>query len=80
MQPRRPRTESRFREREVARAVRAAKAAGGERVEIDPTSGKITVIVGKPEALDATAAAVKQWDDATEKLKTEKPKTKAKGR
>jgi hypothetical protein len=46
-----PRTPSRFRFRELARAVRAAKAAGGERVEVDPTTGKITVIVtGKPES------------------------------
>jgi hypothetical protein len=42
----RPRTPSRFRERELARALRAAKAAGSERVEVDPTTGKITVIVG----------------------------------
>ena len=41
-----PRTPNRFRERELARAVRAAKAAGCERVEVDPTTGKITVIVG----------------------------------
>jgi hypothetical protein len=42
-----PRTRNRFREREVARVVRAAKSAGGERVEIDPTTGKISVIIGK---------------------------------
>ena len=33
-------------ETELARAVRAAKRAGGERVEIDPQTGKISVIVG----------------------------------
>jgi hypothetical protein len=43
-----PRTRNRFRERELARAVRAARAAGGERVEIDPATGKISVILAKP--------------------------------
>jgi hypothetical protein len=42
----RPRTPSRFRERELARALRAAKAAGSERVEVNPATGKITVIIG----------------------------------
>jgi hypothetical protein len=43
-----PRSRNRFRETELARAVRAAKDAGGERVEIDPQSGKISVILAKP--------------------------------
>jgi hypothetical protein len=42
-----PRKPARFREAELARAVRAAKEAGGERVEVDPASGKITVVLGK---------------------------------
>jgi hypothetical protein len=42
-----PRSPSRFRERELARAVRAAKAGGGERVELDPATGKISVYIGK---------------------------------
>jgi hypothetical protein len=42
-----PRKPSRFRERELARAVRAARSAGGDRVEIDPTTGKISVVIGK---------------------------------
>jgi hypothetical protein len=41
------RSRNRFLETELARAVRAAKAAGGERVEVDPTTGKITVIIGE---------------------------------
>jgi hypothetical protein len=69
MHPRPPRTENRFRERELARAVKAAKAGGGERVEVDPASGKITVILGKADAATETqTAAVKQWDDATEAI------------
>jgi hypothetical protein len=50
-----PRTENRFRERELARAVRAAKAAGGSRVEIDPGTGRISVIIAdhtEPEPSD----------------------------
>lgn len=52
-----PRTETRFRFRELARAVKAAKAEGGERVEVDPISGKITVIIGNAAAPAAAAAA-----------------------
>jgi hypothetical protein len=48
--PRPPRTRNRFRQRELARALRAAKAAGGELVEIDPQSGKITITIGKSDA------------------------------
>jgi hypothetical protein len=51
-----PRQPTRFREREVARAVRAAERAGADRVEIDPASGRITVILSKQTegaALDA---------------------------
>ena len=56
----RARTENRFRTREVTRAVKAAKAAGEhvERVEIDPVSGKITVIVvAAPDPAADTKAA-----------------------
>jgi hypothetical protein len=56
-----PRTENRFRERELARAVRAAKAAGGERVEVEPATGKIIVIVGKPGKSEVTDNEVETW-------------------
>jgi hypothetical protein len=52
--PASPRSPGRFRERELARAVRAAKSAGGERVEIDPATGKISVILAKSGG-DSTA-------------------------
>jgi hypothetical protein len=55
------RTENRFRERELARAVRAAKSAGGERVEIDPATGKITVIVGGKSGESAKDNEVENW-------------------
>jgi hypothetical protein len=52
---------SRFRERELARALRAAKRVGGERVELDPAAGKISVVLGKAnEATDANP-----WDEVS---------------
>jgi hypothetical protein len=69
------RSVNRFNQREVARALRAARLAGErpERVEIDPATGRITVIIAKTG--DAPTPAACAWDEATEKeLK------KAKGR
>jgi hypothetical protein len=56
-----PRSRNRFREKELARAVRAAKEAGGDRVEVDPETGKISVIIGKK--LDESTAdnEVENW-------------------
>ena len=61
--PRPPRTPNRFREREVARAFRAARLAGErvERVEIDPTTGKIVVIVGGKSGASSTDNEVENW-------------------
>ena len=63
------RTENRFREREVSRALKAARKAHAEvdRVEIDPVSGKIAVILAKPGATES-ATAVQPWLDATEAI------------
>jgi hypothetical protein len=45
-----PRTENRFREREVARVMRAAKASElpVKEIIVDPKTGKIAVVVGDP--------------------------------
>ena len=40
-----PRRKIRFNEREVARAGRAGKAIGAERIEVDPATGKISIIL-----------------------------------
>jgi hypothetical protein len=50
---------SRFKRTETSRVVRATLAAGlsVERVEVDPHSGRIVVVVGKPEAALETEAA-----------------------
>jgi hypothetical protein len=56
-----PRSRNRFRERELARAVRAAKSAGGERVEIDPQTGKISVIVKNGSGEPVPADEVEGW-------------------
>jgi len=55
------RSPARFKEREIARAVRGARRAGGivDRVGVDPASGKIAVILAKPGA-DADKNA---WDE-----------------
>ena len=74
--PKKPRTENRFRFRELARAVRAARAAGGERVEVDPLTGKISVVIKPPDEQAAgdgksssvSAEAAKEWDEATAEL------------
>ena len=63
------RSQNRFNSREVARALKAARLAGErpERVEIDPTTGRITVIIGKAGEIPTPAASA--WDEATEQLK-----------
>jgi hypothetical protein len=44
-----PRSRNRFRERELARAVRAAHRAGGvARIEISSDDGSITLLLGEP--------------------------------
>ena len=46
-----PRTSNRFRERELARAVRAAHRAGGvARIEISTEGRTITLVLGEPPA------------------------------
>jgi hypothetical protein len=59
---------NRFAQREVARAVRGVTDAGAavHRVEIDPASGKISVIIARPGA-DARDDA-SPWDQATQEL------------
>ena len=44
-----PRRKNRFNEREFARAGRAGKAIGAERVEVDPATGKISIILSSGE-------------------------------
>ena len=45
------RSTNRFNSREVARALKAARLAGErpERVEIDPATGRITVIIARAD-------------------------------
>jgi hypothetical protein len=40
-----PRRKNRFNERELARAGRVGKAVGAERIEVDPATGKISIIL-----------------------------------
>jgi hypothetical protein len=50
-----------FLKREVARAIRAAKEAGGQSVEIDPATGRIRVILGDQNGAAANAEH-NEWD------------------
>jgi hypothetical protein len=54
-----PRRKNRFNERELARAGRAAKAIGAERIEVDPATGKISVIL--PTGKRAVGNDLDQW-------------------
>jgi hypothetical protein len=67
------RSPARFKEREVARALRAARRAGGvvDRVEVDPVSGKIAVILVKQAAGTADRDT---WDEVlTDAAHKERP-------
>jgi hypothetical protein len=56
------RQKCRFLESEVGRAVRAVEKVGKtvKRVEIDPATGKIILLVGRAEAV---AASGNEWDE-----------------
>ena len=56
-----PRSRNRVRQREVARIVRAAKQTGSERVEVDPNTGKITVVIGGKAIESSTDNEVENW-------------------
>ena len=52
-----------FKERDLARAVRAAKRAGGvDRVEIAP-DGQINLILGNPPKTATANEAFNEWDE-----------------
>jgi hypothetical protein len=60
------RAPNRFRERELARALRVAKREGGERVEIDPATGKISVTLAEPSG-EPQVTDVDRWIAKREK-------------
>jgi len=55
-----PRRKNRFNEREFARAARAGRAVGAERVEVDPATGVISMVL-KPNQPDAAGNDLDQW-------------------
>jgi hypothetical protein len=66
---------ARFKEREVARAVRAARSAGGvARVEI-AEDGKITLVLTTKDGEEIQADA-REWTDEIDKLKSKAPKAR----
>jgi hypothetical protein len=54
---------NRFNQREVSRALRAVRKSGTpvDRIEIDPTTGKIAVILAKPGGAGTTDS--NEWDE-----------------
>lgn len=58
------RAPSNFRQQDVSRAIKAAQASGLliARVEVDPKTAKITVIVGEPAKEEAQE--VNPWENA----------------
>ena len=74
------RSTNRFNQREVARALSAARLAGErpERVEIDPATGRITVIIAQAgDGGREKAAATRAWDDAIVAIEKSKKPDKA---
>jgi hypothetical protein len=65
MPARSPRGVNRFHQREVSRALRAVQDSGTavDRVEIDPSTGKISVILAKPGGEAATDGKKNPWDE-----------------
>jgi hypothetical protein len=59
MPARRPRSVNRFHERELARAIRAARKAGEAeaRVEVDPRTGRISVVLTPPTEKSSSPAS-----------------------
>jgi excisionase family DNA binding protein len=68
---------SNFRQQDVTRAINAAKRAGLSivRIEIDPKTAKITVIIGEAE-LPPTNGITDEWADAIAEVKARALKTK----
>jgi hypothetical protein len=60
----RGRRPSTFRQSDLARAVKVAKALGAERVEVDK-NGKIAIITAKG---DSATPSLNPWDEAVAKL------------
>jgi hypothetical protein len=54
-----------FRQRDVKAAIKAVVAAGceGSRVEIDPATGKIVIVITKSPAPADETAGGNEWDE-----------------
>jgi hypothetical protein len=61
-----PRAPSNFRQQDVARAIKAAKASGLDitRVEVDPRTARITLVTTKSDDGNETTKTNNPFDDA----------------
>jgi hypothetical protein len=59
---------NRFLKSETTRAIKAAKAAGASKVEIEPATGKITVLLGPQAAADEDGDS-DRWAKLTEEAR-----------
>lgn len=57
-----------FRQADLRRALKATREAGLDvaRAEIDPATGKIVVIIGRPEEGAPGGGQVNEWDQVLE--------------
>lgn len=71
---------SNFRQQDVARAIKAAKGSGLDivRVEIDPKTSKITLVVKKDKDDDSETPPVNEWATASTDWALPKRKLKRK--
>jgi hypothetical protein len=60
--PGRRRQRNRFLETEIRRAIRAARREGADKIEVDPSTGKITMTLAKP----AESNDPNSWDEVLE--------------
>jgi hypothetical protein len=74
------RAPSNFRQQDVARAIKAAKGSGLDivKVEIDPKTSKITLVVKKDKDDDIETPLVNPWDTASTDWALPKRKLKRK--
>jgi len=71
-QPREPRGQVRFREREAARLTRAIRQAGGGKMTLDPATGLYTIEIAGDDVDDDNADPT-DWESEIKSLQEKQP-------